>query len=208
MIAHNADDQAETVLLRIIRGTGIRGLAAMEYMRKDGLIRPLLDVSRKEVEEYLKEEGIPFVTDVTNSSEEYLRNRVRLSLLPSLEEINPSIRQGLRRLAANAAMDEGFLSMFAENWYESHVKRDAGSRPVFKVKDLRGLEDAIFYRVVRLAFAEAGLSSDIEAVHVKALARSVYANVGNKTVEFPGGYAAYINHGEVVFRNASACIEE
>ncbi len=208
VLAHNADDQAETVLLRIIRGTGIRGLSAMEYMRKDGLIRPLLDVSRKEVEEYLKEEGIPFVTDVTNSSEEYLRNRVRLSLLPSLEEINPSIRQGLRRLAANAAMDEGFLSMFAENWYESHVKRDAGSRPVLKVKDLRGLEDAIFYRVVRLAFAEAGLSSDIEAVHVKALARSVYANIGNKTVEFPGGYAAYINHGEVVFRNASACIEE
>ncbi len=84
-----------------------------------------------------------------------------LSLLPSLEEINPAIRQCRRRLAANAAMDEGFLSMFAENWYESHVKRDAGSRPVLKVKDLRGLEDAIFYRVVRLAFADAGLSSDI-----------------------------------------------
>ena len=65
---------------------------------------------------------------------------------------------------------------------------------------MRGLEDAILYRAVRLAFADAGLTADIEAVHIKALLRSVYANVGNKTVEFPGGYVAYINHGEVRFR--------
>ncbi|MBO4819088.1 MAG: tRNA lysidine(34) synthetase TilS [Firmicutes bacterium] len=198
VLAHNQGDQAETVMLRLIRGTGIHGLAAMEYMRRDGLIRPLLDTSRKEIEEYCEEHGLKYRTDSTNSSEEYLRNKVRLKVLPMLEEINPSIREGLTRLAANAAVDDGYLSELAENWYEAHVKH--GSEPVLLVKDLRCLEDALYHRAVKLAFAEAGLGEDIEAVHIKALKRSVNANVGNKTVEFPGGYVAYINHGEVVFR--------
>ncbi|MBQ9911464.1 MAG: tRNA lysidine(34) synthetase TilS [Firmicutes bacterium] len=203
VLAHNADDQAETVLLRLIRGTGIHGLAAMEYMRKDGLIRPLLDVPRKDIEEYCREKGLRTLTDKTNLSEEYLRNRVRLSVLPMLEEINPSVKQGLIRLAANASMDDGYLSELAENWYRGHVKR-SGEGPVLFVKDLKGLQDALFYRAVRLAFAEAGLEKDIEAVHIKALKRSVYAGIGNKTVEFPGGYAAYINHGEVVFKRCAS----
>ena len=198
VLAHNADDQAETVLLRIIRGTGVHGLAAMEHMREDGLIRPLLDTERKDIEDYCRDKGIEVLTDSTNASEEYLRNRIRLRVLPMLEEINPSVKQGLRRLAANAAMDDAFVSGAAENWYEAHVKR--GAFPVLLVRDLRGLDGCIFRRAVKLAFAEAGLSSDIEAVHIKALERSVYANIGNKTVEFPQGYIAYINHGEVCFR--------
>ena len=198
VLAHNKEDQAETVMLRILRGTGIHGLAAMEYMRKDGLIRPLLDTSRKDIEEYCREKDLDYRTDSTNASEEYLRNKVRLKILPMLEEINPSIKEGLTRLAANAAVDDGYLSELAENWYEGHAVH--GKEPVLKVKDLRGLEEALYHRVVRLAFKEAGLAEDIEAVHIKALARSVNANVGNKTVEFPGGYTAYINHGEVVFR--------
>ena len=168
------------MLLRLIRGTGIHGLAAMEYMRKDGLIRPLLDVPRKDIEEYCRGKGLRTLTDKTNLSEEYLRNRVRLSVLPMLEEINPSVKQGLIRLAANASMDDGYLSELAENWYRGHVKR-SGEGPVLFVKDLKGLQDALFYRAVRLAFAEAGLEKDIEAVHIKALKRSVYAGIGNKT---------------------------
>ncbi len=198
VLAHNADDQAETVMLRIIRGTGIHGLAAMEYMRRDGLIRPLLDTSRKEVEEYCREKNLPFRTDSTNASDEYLRNRVRHQIIPMLEEINPSMKQGLVRLASNAATDDGYLSDLAENWYETHVRHTP--EPVLFIRDLRVLEDALYHRVVKLAFSDAGLKEDIEAVHIRALKRSVNANVGNKTVEFPGGYVAYINHGEVVFR--------
>lgn len=204
VLAHNADDQAETVLLRIIRGTGVHGLGAMEYMREDGLIRPLLDTSRKDIEEYCKEKGLGFRTDSTNSSEEYLRNRVRLSVLPMLEEINPSIKKGLVRLAANAYMDDSCLSSIASDWYISHVKeeqiQDGAACPVLLIKDLRGLEDALFYRAVRAAFAEAGLTEDIEAVHIKALLKAVYANTGNKSIEFPGLYEAYLNHGKVYFR--------
>ena len=202
VLAHNKGDQAETVMLRIIRGTGIHGLTAMEYMRKDGLIRPLLDTDRKEIEAYCEEHGLKYRTDSTNSSEEYLRNKVRLKVLPMLEEINPSIKDGLTRLAASAAVDDSYLSQLAENWYLSHVKH--GKEPVLLVRDLRDLDDALYHRAVKLAFAEAGLPEDIEAVHIKALKRSVNANVGNKTVEFPGGYAAYINHGEVVFKKSHA----
>lgn len=208
VLAHNADDQAETVLLRILRGTGIHGLAAMDYMREDGLIRPLLDVQRQDIEKYCEEHHLAFRTDSTNSSEEYLRNKVRLSVIPMLEEINPSIKQGLRRLASSAASDDGYLSELSLNWYEGHVKGKE-KEPILLVRDLRALEDALWPRVIMMAFEDAGLGADIEAVHIKALKRSVFANVGNKTVEFPQGYCAYINHGEVVFKkNAAARTEE
>ena len=113
VLAHNADDQAETVLLRIIRGTGVHGLGAMEYMREDGLIRPLLDTQRKDIEDYCREKGLDPRTDSTNASEEYLRNRIRLSVIPMLEDINPSIKSALTRLAENASMDDSCLSQLA-----------------------------------------------------------------------------------------------
>ncbi len=200
VLAHNAGDQAETVLLRILRGTGIHGLSAMEYMREDGLIRPLLDTEREDIEEYCKAHFLSPRIDSTNASEEYLRNKVRLKVLPMLEEINPSVKNALRRLANSAAMDDGYLSEEAKKWYEAHEKYDKDGSPILRIKDLRLLEDPIFYRAIRIAFAKAGLETDIEAVHIKALKRSVYTNAGNKTVEFPGGYIAYINHGDVVFR--------
>lgn len=217
VLAHNADDQAETVLLRILRGTGVHGLAAMRYFREDGLIRPLLDTPRSAVEEHCREKGLKPRMDSTNASSDYLRNKVRLELLPELAGINPNIKACLARLADNAAQDDDYLALEAEAWLnarcaskEWHSSENAGKEAFFgsscaplPVRELRGLHPAIFSRVVKLKFAEIGLDEDISAVHINALARSVYANVGNKTVEFPGGYTAYINHGELWFRAPS-----
>ena len=217
VLAHNADDQAETVLLRILRGTGVHGLAAMEYLREDGLIRPLLDTPRAAVEEYCRDRNLQPRMDKTNASADYLRNRVRLEILPRLAEINPNIKKCLTRLAANAAADDAYLQQEAESWLSQHERkassRAAGDRafadfktagnpetPTLLIRDLRGMAPAIFQRVVKLEFAKIGLTEDIGAVHINALERAIYTNVGNKTIEFPANYCAYINHGEVVFR--------
>ena len=122
-LAHSRDDQAETVLLRLLRGTGTHGLAAMEYKRADGLIRPLLDVSRKDIEAYCASGGLQPRIDSTNASADYTRNRVRLDLIPAIEaQFNPNIKETLCRLAANAREDDAALQAAAEQWLDAHIR--------------------------------------------------------------------------------------
>ena len=93
-IAHNADDNIETLLMNLVRGTGIKGLTGIPV--KNGfVVRPLLSCSRNEIENYLIENGLNFVEDSTNASSDYKRNKFRNEIIPLLEEINPSVRQSL-----------------------------------------------------------------------------------------------------------------
>lgn len=102
-LGHTRDDQAETVLLWILRGTGLTGLAGIPPARVEGkfrLVRPLLQVSRREVEQFLKEQGIRPLSDRSNLSRRFTRNRIRRQLLPQLErEYNPRLREHLASLA-------------------------------------------------------------------------------------------------------------
>ena len=107
--AHNKNDLAETVIMRILRGTGINGLIGIQSERGD-LIRPILDFSRDEIENYIKENQIPFVEDETNFEDMYLRNKIRLNLFPILKnEYNPRILDSLSRLS-NIAFDYSTIS--------------------------------------------------------------------------------------------------
>jgi tRNA(Ile)-lysidine synthase len=100
-LGHQADDQSETVLFRIVRGTGLRGLAGIPY-RRDIFVRPLLDVSRARILAYLRRRSLPFATDPSNVDARYARARLRHSILPALREENPRVDEALRRLAAEA----------------------------------------------------------------------------------------------------------
>jgi tRNA(Ile)-lysidine synthase len=112
-LGHTLDDQAETVLMRLIRGAGLLGLAGIAPLRDFGgytVIRPLVEVTRKEIEAYLKKKGLTARTDETNSQDIYLRNRVRRELLPLLEKkYNRNIRQVLGNTAQLAGSDYDFL---------------------------------------------------------------------------------------------------
>ena len=99
--AHNANDNAETIIFNITRGTSVKGLCGIPFMR-DNIIRPLLYCSRKEIEGYCKENALDFVTDSTNSEVEYTRNKIRHLILPVLEEINPSYLSSFNSLSDNA----------------------------------------------------------------------------------------------------------
>ncbi len=110
-VAHNRNDQAETVLMRILRGTGIRGLAGIEPVNRERhLIRPLYDIPRSEIEKYCAERGLRPQIDKTNLQPVYTRNRIRLQLLPALEqEYNPRLQDALVRLGENAAEADDFI---------------------------------------------------------------------------------------------------
>ncbi|MFL5308701.1 MAG: tRNA lysidine(34) synthetase TilS [Polyangia bacterium] len=100
-LGHNADDQAETVLFRIVRGTGLRGLGGIPY-RRDPFVRPLLDVPRAEIERYLARRSIPFATDPSNADPRFTRARIRHQILPLLAAENPRVSQALIGLARAA----------------------------------------------------------------------------------------------------------
>ncbi len=117
-VGHNADDQAEELLLRLIRGSGLKGLSGMSP-RNGRLIRPLIDVSKAEILGWLDSHDLPFCIDSSNRSSRFLRNRIRLELLPLIESgFNPSIKKTLHRTAALLQLDEDYLERETDRLYD------------------------------------------------------------------------------------------
>ena len=106
--AHTLSDLAETVLLHLTRGTGLKGLCGIPPVREN-IVRPLIDCSRREIEDYCREHKIPYVTDSTNLEARYSRNKVRLQVLPALKEINPAFEEAVGRMAQSLREDDGCL---------------------------------------------------------------------------------------------------
>jgi tRNA(Ile)-lysidine synthase len=119
-VAHNLNDQAETVLMRILRGTGLRGAGAIRF-RNNGVIRPLLNIPRKEILAHLSMNKIPYRVDKTNLGVDFTRNKIRNRLIPEIEkDLNPNAQEALCRLALSAADDHDFIRRFAREWLAKH----------------------------------------------------------------------------------------
>ncbi|MHB1015339.1 MAG: tRNA lysidine(34) synthetase TilS [Desulfurivibrionaceae bacterium] len=126
-VAHTADDQAEEILLRLIRGTGRAGLAGMARLRDGLVVRPFLGIAKEEILGYLAAENIPYCLDSSNRERRYLRNRIRLDLLPYLEEhFNPNIGNSLRETAAILQAEEELLAGMASQAYAKVVTEGGG----------------------------------------------------------------------------------
>lgn len=117
--AHTADDNAETMLLNLARGSGLRGLCGIPE-RRGRIIRPILDTTRREIESYLSERGIAHVEDSSNAGDDYARNRIRHRAVPALESVNPEFARAASRAAALLRRDEEYLSGLAQAFVESH----------------------------------------------------------------------------------------
>ena len=150
LLGHTLDDQTETILLNIIRGTGVEGLKGMLPSR-NGMVRPLLCLTREETGKYCEATGIAYRTDRSNASVKYMRNRIRLELLPLLrKEYNPCIDQSLRRLG-DIAYEE---SKFIDDWVNeiaSRVLHSVSDGVVFMVEDLLSQPLALRRRLIRHA---------------------------------------------------------
>ena len=139
--AHTLDDNAETVLLHLLRGTGLRGLGGIAP-RRGRIVRPLLGVSRAEVEAYLRENGIEWVEDSTNATDDYERNRVRHHVLPAMEAVRPGAADRLARMTATLREDEEYLQSLADGFL-------ANSGDALPVHELSRLPKSVARRVVR-----------------------------------------------------------
>lgn len=161
-VAHTADDQAEEVLLRLIRGTGRTGLSGMKMMRDGRIIRPFLTTAKEQLLAYLDERHIPFLTDSSNLERQYLRNRVRLDLIPYLRGFNPNISETLRQTATVLQDEEMVLAALTDKYWELMATVLPGNLeealPAVAV-DLAGflsLERAIQRRIAEKVFISLG----------------------------------------------------
>ncbi len=157
--AHNSDDNAETVLLNLVRGSGARGLCAIPPKR-GRLIRPLLDVTRSEIEQYLEENGVPHIEDSTNASDDYTRNLLRHKVMPVLRGINPAFSAAAMRTAESLRADEEYLEGEAQHFVDEHFADKA-----LPAKQLAALPKPVCVRVLRLICGRALTAQQTQAIY-------------------------------------------
>lgn len=189
-LAHTGDDQAETVLLRLLRGTGLTGLAAMAPKRPWGpctVVRPLLSLTRADVTGFLRASGTSWREDPSNADRRFLRNRVRYEVLPALEAINPSIRESLRQLAEQSRTDSAYLAAQAKRHRARIVKPVGPGQARIRLSPLRRLAPALQRQLIRDAIeAVQGDLLGFEFRHWREIAR-VMGPGRRGTVSLPDG---------------------
>lgn len=196
--AHNADDNAETLLFRLARGTAVRGLSGIPPVRPFGngrVIRPLLEMTKADILSYCKENSIDFVTDSTNECTDYARNRIRHNALPELCAINGNAVENISRLAHSLRTEEDYWRTEVGKFLSHHATKGALSAPA-----LLELHEALGKRVLATFLEENGIEPSATAIGLAlALARSAKPHA---SLDLTGGTLAYEN-GLLVTRNES-----
>ena len=183
--AHHAQDQAETVLLNLLRGTGPEGLGGIPPVR-GRIVRPLLQTSRAEIEDYLQENGLSHVEDSTNEDTHYARNRLRRELWPRLETINPALTKAIGRTAEILRRENGYLDTLAAEYLPP-------SGTAVETARLLSAPEALRSRVMRLLLERTPTGKkDVGAAHIQALL--ALAESGG-LLALPGGLRAVCRDG-------------
>lgn len=201
-VAHNAGDNAETIILNFIRGAGIVGLSGMDYITND-IIRPILDISKESIIEYLDENNISYAIDKTNLGNDYTRNKVRNDLIKKIEkEYNPNIINALNRMAKiNKYDNEIILEATKEAYANLAVKKDNNGIQISTIK-FNEYSEAMRYRLVRMILNELlGNVQNIEMIHVKDTCKLIESNITGKQYILGNKYKVVINKNKALFLN-------
>ena len=189
--AHTLDDQAETVLLHILRGTGTRGMGGIHVSLQDKIIPPFLNLARAEIEDEILKRNLNFRVDSSNLDTSFRRNKVRRELLPIIEkEYNPEIKRLLSELAARAREDENYLDLQARERAGAWRLREDGTEKISR-RALRNMPAALARRVLRQMLSEVGGGlAGFTHRHIEALYRFALESQSGKTLQFPRGLVA------------------
>lgn len=180
--AHTADDNAETVLMHLVRGTGLKGLGGISPAR-DRLIRPMLDITRQEVLEFLEQYSIPYRNDSSNCTDDFLRNRLRHHVMPLLKAENPAFAENTSAMALRLRLDEAFL--------ETQVPH------ITSVSQLRQLEPALLSRALAALLEDNGVKEPSSA-HVQLVQSLVFSNNPSAEANLPGGVCIARQYDRIV----------
>lgn len=195
--AHTADDNAETVLLNLTRGTGLRGLCGIPPVRGN-IIRPLIFVTREQVERYCAENGLDYVTDETNFSAEYSRNRIRLEVMPVLKALNPSVVTGISGMTARLRTDSTDLEQQANLLLQSFPNAEK-----IPLEPLTHAPPSVANRALQ-RILEDKIGETPAALHITAVYGLLFKNA---SISLPSGVTVRSRNGYLEFPNREECSE-
>ncbi len=187
--AHTADDNAETVLMHLVRGSGLKGLGGIAPVNGQ-IIRPMLEITRQEVLSFLKEYHLDYVSDTTNETDLFLRNRLRHHVMPLLKQENPRLSENMSAAALRMRQDEAFLQSIVEKAADPEVS------------DLRQMAPAIRARVIG-AFLEKNGVLEPEAQHIALTEKLIFSEKPSAKADFPGGVTIARNYEKLELLNCS-----
>lgn len=198
-IAHNMNDNAETVLLNFIRGCGLSGLEGIQAKEYNKYIRPLINCKREEIEKYcLKYELKPRI-DYTNKENIYKRNKIRNELIPYLKELNPNFIQNLSRLSKIVKEENTYINLQVRNIYNKIGKEYLGKIELelneFQKIDIVLKQNLIIYTIVRLL----GDARNVEKVNIDDIIEMANRNIGNKYIIVNKKLKILIKNKKIIF---------
>ena len=205
LIAHNMDDQAETILFRIIRGTGVTGIKAMQKVEMTDagfeIIRPLLDVSKRDILKALDTGNFSYCKDNTNELPIYARNKIRLDIIPAMESINPALKEAVIRLGYIAREQEDFLDRKAYECIEA-LKSEykiiwTQYMSIISADVLRTYHVAIQKRVFSIILKQMGILDNISYKHMESLVELLESENPLTEIDLPYGFKACRIYGDV-----------
>lgn len=186
--AHTLSDNIETILFNLSRGTGLNGICGIPAVR-DNIIRPLIFVSREEIERYCERNGIEFVTDSTNFSDDYNRNKIRLNVIPVLKKINPKLEESMNRAISSFILDNNYLDKEAERILNNSYAGDGYDIEILRKEDICIRTRAVIKMIKIICH------SDIERVHINNILSMI--DLGKGSINLPKNVYAYIENGKV-----------
>lgn len=193
--AHNQNDNAETILMNFMRGGGLSGLCGIPFKR-DNIIRPILEISREEIESYCSDNSLSYVTDATNNETVYTRNKIRLDLIPKIQkEFNQGFIQTVTKNASLMSEEFDFISAKTDEVYEKAVDG------AISLEALNKLHIAIKRRVI-IKMMKAAMINDISAQYVESVAELSEKGKSGSSINLPGGNTARIEYGKLVIGKA------
>lgn len=204
-LAHNADDQAETVLFRLIRGTGPHGLAGIPAVRMSEagylIVRPLLTIERREIETYIADNKLKPNIDKSNNENTYTRNRIRNELIPYLEKnFNPKIKDNLRRYAGLAAMDDSLLRDIAlADYFDCVEVSGEKEEAVLNIVKIKDNPPSVNSRIVGMIFELLRIDDSVTYETVSAVTDLIYSDHPSAGIDLPYGIRARRVYDKIVF---------
>lgn len=209
-LAHNANDNAETILFNFMRGSGLDGLCGIPPVRDSFYIRPLIEIYRREIEIYMKENNLQFRLDKTNLEKIYTRNKIRLELIPYLEkEFNPNLLSILNRTSKVALAENEYLKEVNQNILAQIARIEKG-QAFLQLREFLKQPIALQRRIIKSTFANVS-GGDLEFKHIEEVIRFAQKGGSGDRIDLPGNFSLLkdyenliINHKKEVFNEEFA----
>jgi len=209
-LGHNLQDQAETVLLNILRGSGLEGLKGFLPMRDGKIIRPLIEISRREIISYLNEAGIPYRQDSSNENKRYLRNQVRSELIPYLKEkFNPKIEENLAQMAEILRLEDEFIRQNVDEVLKSSFIQRQQNLILLKLADINKLPPAMRLRLFKTLLESLNPAKNgFSFIHIKSLDNLAQKCESGKRVALPLGIEVRLEYDDLIMEKKKVCSKQ